>query len=458
MAKLVAWFQSCGCGEELVAPVRTQLVEAGIQLASLGDTRSPPDYGILCLGQIKDEAFSLLDLARGKSSGILALALPATGNALPVWRLLNAGASDVLTWDTAGVATTQVSAKLKRWSEIDEMVKEASLRRSFIGESLAWRALVRKVVEAARFTTAPILLTGESGTGKEVLATLVSSVTCALTDGREPRRELVTVDCAALVPELSGSEFFGHERGAFTGAHTMREGAFALADGATLLLDEIGEIPLSMQAQLLRSIQEKTYKRLGGNAWQRTHFRLVCATNCDLPDLVRRGKFRLDLYHRIAGCVFCTPPLRDRREDILPLASHFLSAHLSKSPPSFDEHVTDYLVNRSYVGNVRELRQLIERIAIRYPGTGPITVGDVPEEDRPADGEFKTAWPDEKLKESIAKAIVLGNNLRDISRTATQHAIRIAVTFEKGNLHRAALRLGISDRALQMRRASGYLA
>ena len=378
-------------------------------------------------------------------------------NALPVWHLLHAGASDTLTWDKEGVVAKQISLKLKRWSEIDDVANEASSREFFVGESPAWRVLVRKVVEAAHFTTAPILLTGESGTGKELLARLISTVTRAVDDGREPRRELVTVDCGTLVPELSGSEFFGHERGAFTGAHAMREGAFALADDATLLLDEIGDIPLSMQAQILRSIQEKTYKRLGGNVWQSTNFRLVSATNRDLEDLVRRGQFRLDLYYRIAGCVFCTPPLRDRREDILPLASHFLSRILSKRAPEFDTHLREYLLNRSYPGNVRELGQLIQRIAIRYSGTGPITAGDLPEEDRPGRGEFSRVWPDERFERSIAEAVTLGASLKEISQTTARAVVRIAVDSESGNLHRAAMRLGITDRALQMRRAADQL-
>jgi transcriptional regulator with GAF, ATPase, and Fis domain len=347
--------------------------------------------------------------------------------------------------------------KLRRWLEIDSMVDQVSSQRSFVGESPAWRALVRRVVEAVLFSTAPILLIGESGTGKELLAKLISMVTPTLQDGREPRRELVTVDCGTLVPELSGSEFFGHERGAFTGAHTMREGAFALANGATLLLDEIGDIPISMQAQILRSIQERTYKRVGGNVWQSTNFRLVSATNRDLEELVRRGQFRLDLYYRIAGCVFNTPPLRDRREDILPLASHFLSKILSRQSPEFDVHLREYLLNRSYPGNVRELRHLIQRIAIRYPGTGLITAGDLPEEDRPPCGECSRAWPDEHFERSIAEAITLGTSLKEISQTTARIAIQIALNSEDGNLQRAAKRLGITDRAMQMRRAAGQL-
>jgi transcriptional regulator with GAF, ATPase, and Fis domain len=289
-----------------------------------------------------------------------------------------------------------------------------------------------------------------------MLARLISAVTRHTSNGSEPRRELVTVDCGALSPELSGSELFGHERGAFTGAHASREGAFALADGATLFLDEIGDVPLSIQVQLLRAIQEGSYKRVGGNTWQHARFRLVCATNRDLEELVRQGRFRLDLYHRIAGCILRPPPLRKRKADILPLASHFLRK-MAPDASGFSPQVEEYLVNRTYSGNVRELQQLIHRIALRHAGEGPVTAGDIPEEDRPADGELQRAWPDEKLEQSLADAVALGTSLKEIGQITTQVAIRIAVQSENGNLQRAARRLGITDRALQMRKAAGQL-
>jgi transcriptional regulator with GAF, ATPase, and Fis domain len=457
MVGVAAWFRACECSDSIEVKVRGALAAAGIELSSFHETANVSRFGIICFERVNDELYSILKLTKISSCRIVAVSLSAPDNKFPVWQLLSAGASDTLVWDEEGAAAKQICMKLRRWREIDSMVDQVSSQRSFVGESPAWRALVRKVVEAALFSTASILLIGESGTGKELLARLISMVTPALEDGREPRRELVTVDCGTLVPELSGSEFFGHERGAFTGAHTMREGAFALANGATLLLDEIGDIPISMQAQILRSIQERTYKRVGGNVWQSTNFRLVSATNRDLEELVRRGQFRLDLYYRIAGCVFNTPPLRDRREDILPLASYFLSKILSRQSPEFDVHLREYLLNRSYPGNVRELRQLIQRIAIRYPGTGLITAGDLPEEDRPPCGECSRAWPDERFERSIAEAITLGTSLKEISQTTARIAIQIALNSEDGNLQRAAKRLGITDRAMQMRRAAGRL-
>jgi transcriptional regulator with GAF, ATPase, and Fis domain len=437
--------------------IRTGLAAMGIDCTSFEQIRGGPRYGIVCFTEMTNEVLALLHRANQQLCRVLAVALSNATSVPPAWRLLDAGASDILTWDRSGSAALQISVKLKRWSEVDDMVDEILSRGFLVGRSRVWLGLVRRIVEAAHFGNAPILLTGESGTGKELLARLVSFVTCSVDDGRAPRKDLVTVDCGALVPELSGSEFFGHERGAFTGAHVMREGAFALADGATLLLDEIGDISLSLQPQILRSIQEGTYKRLGSNTWQNTRFRLVSATNRDLKDMTQHGKFRLDLYYRIAGCIFRTPTLQERREDILPLASHFLGEFLAHEAPDFDTHVRDYLLNRAYPGNVRELRQLIQRIASRYPGAGPITAGDLPEEDRPASGNLSRAWPDDRFEQSIVEAIALGTSLRDITRTATQMAARIAVEREDGNVRRAAKRLGITERALQMRRASDRL-
>jgi transcriptional regulator with GAF, ATPase, and Fis domain len=137
-----------------------------------------------------------------------------------------------------------------------------------------------------------VLITGESGTGKELIARLIHAL-----DSRVDKGDFVILDCTTVVPTLSGSEFFGHEKGAFTGAIAQRDGAFAMADGGTLFLDEIGELPLVLQAELLRVIEEGMYKRVGSNTWRKTSFRLLCATNRDLLQEESRGNFRKDLYY-----------------------------------------------------------------------------------------------------------------------------------------------------------------
>jgi transcriptional regulator with GAF, ATPase, and Fis domain len=225
-----------------------------------------------------------------------------------------------------------------------------------------WRQTLARAVEVACYSEAAILLTGESGTGKELIARFVHDVS------GNAMRPFEIVDCTTINSELAGSELFGHERGAFTGAHSARDGAAARADGGTLFLDEIGDLPAALQPQLLRVLQERTYRRVGGNAWLRANFRLVVATHRDLTERVRCGRFRADLYHRVAAIPLVLPPLRDRVEDILLLTRHFLvAAAAPRKAPPLDRSVEDFLLARYYPGNVRELRQLSLRLLLRWP-------------------------------------------------------------------------------------------
>ena len=160
---------------------------------------------------------------------------------------------------------------------------------------------------AARYGRAPILILGETGTGKELAARVAHGL------GSQHDGNLVVVDGTTIVPTLLGSELFGHERGAFTGAVSVRTGACSAADQGSLFLDEVGELPLELQPELLRVVQEGTYKRVGGDRWLHSTFRLICATNRDLKRDVEGGRFRADLYHRIAAATVTMPPLRDRR-------------------------------------------------------------------------------------------------------------------------------------------------
>jgi transcriptional regulator with GAF, ATPase, and Fis domain len=455
MGPVEAWFHCLATDRTLEGSIRRSLLQAGVQLYPI-EHAGGRNHGIVCFSEVDEKLLTILrDVRENRQSRVLALATwPSAVPPNLSWRLIHAGASDTIAWQDQTLVASQICEKLERWITIDQIMRSGIDTVALAGDSPTWIALLRTVVEAAHFTSVPLLLVGESGTGKELLARLIHSVGLRA-DDQSPHHELITVDCSTIIPELSGSELFGHERGAFTHAISAREGAFALADGGTLFLDEIGELPLSLQAQLLRAVQEKTYKRIGGNVWQRTNFRLVCATNRDIAALVEKGQFRLDLYHRIAGWVIRTLPLRERRQDILPLATHFLKICYSSQPtPEIDPPVREYLLNRTYPGNVRELFQLVQRIAHRHVGHWPITVGDIPQQDLPPEGVLQPAWPDEHLETTIANALTLGVGLKEISQTTTDAAIRLAVNSEKGNLQRAARRLGVTDRALQMRRAS----
>ncbi|MDH4053542.1 MAG: sigma 54-interacting transcriptional regulator [Rubrivivax sp.] len=366
------------------------------------------------------------------------------------WALLRAGAVEVLDWSALPAAPAIAAARVRRWREVDALMASPLVQEHLLGAGARWTHVLRQVIEAARFGDHNVLLIGESGTGKELVARLIHTL-----DGRDDKGDLVVLDCATLAPDLAGSEFFGHERGAYTGAVGGRDGAFALADRGTLFLDEVGELPLRLQPQLLRVTQERSYKRLGANRWCKTSFRLVCATHRELAAEAAAGRFRHDLYHRLAACVFHLPPLRERREDIVPLAQHFL-AEAASGPLDTEliPPVREALLQRDYPGNVRELRQLMTRIASRHVGGGPITVGDLPDEERPPGDAAPPDWRDGEFDGLLRRALAMGLGLRDISAQAADAAIRVALDDEDGNLKRAARRLGVTDRALQLRRAS----
>ena len=365
------------------------------------------------------------------------------------WQLINKGLSDIVIWEGIDSLLRLIEIKEKRWSDIKAILDSSLVHDNLIGESKPWKSFLIEVIEASIYSTSNILITGESGTGKELVARLIHTL-----DKRENRGKIVMVDCTTVVPELSGSEFFGHEKGSYTSSVSSRDGAFALADNGTLFLDEIGELPLTLQAELLRVIQEKTFKRVGSNTWKTTNFRLVCATNKNLKRLVSEGKFRDDLYYRISDVELSVPPLRDHSDDIELLANYFLKQicrEMSvKEILEFDPEVIDFITGKEYQGNIRELRQLIRRIAMRHEGGTYITLGSIPAQDRPSQIQsndlLKTiaGW-----EESIKRAIVSGESLMDIKNIAAYLAIKIAIEMEKGDKQKAAERLNVTLRAVQ---------
>lgn len=436
---------------ELRQAILKNLKQSNISTDIYGGTQEPANSGIIFLTEISTE---LCELIRSRSRNGLArvLAVSLTASELAngaIWALLKSGASDVFAWDHSPEPAREIAARFERWQEVDRIIQSPLVRENLVGQSPAWIRVLRQIVEVACFTDASVLITGESGTGKELIARLIHTL-----DARKNKRDLVVSDCTTIVPELSGSEFFGHERGAFTGAVTARDGAFALADGGTLFLDEVGELPPTLQAELLRVVQEHSFKRVGSNTWQKTDFRLVCATNRNLMDEQAKGLFRSDLYYRIAACCCHLPPLRERREDILPLVRHFIECQRPDNPPEIDAAVRDYLLTREYHGNVRELEQLIKRMLLRHVGPGPITVGDIPEDERPTDGFELADWRGNEFDQAIGLALQRGIGLKEIGRAAEDIAERIALEEAEGNLQRAAAKLGVTDRALQIRRAA----
>ncbi len=243
-------------------------------------------------------------------------------------------------------------------------VEEAHSFGSIVGDGRALRAVLAQI-EPVAATTATVLVLGESGVGKELIARAIHE--------SSPRRDkpLVRVNCASIPRDLFESEFFGHVKGAFTGALRDRAGRFQLADGGTLFLDEVGEIPLELQGKLLRVLQEGTFERVGDDATRRVDVRVVAATNRDLKAEAAAGRFRADLYYRLGVFPIVVPPLRERREDIVPLARHFIErtcARMGMRALPLLQRQAEVLERYHWPGNIRELQNVIERAVILSRG------------------------------------------------------------------------------------------
>jgi DNA-binding NtrC family response regulator len=245
--------------------------------------------------------------------------------------------------------------------QLREHFRELFSFQNIVTQSSAMRRVLELASRVASSPRTTISLTGESGTGKEVLARAIHFASGCLPVN------FVAVNCAAIPEALLESELFGHVRGAFTGAERDREGKFSLARGGTVLLDEIGDMPLALQAKLLRVLEERSYEKVGDDRSLPADFRIIVATYRDLAQLVSQGRFREDLYHRINVVPIAIPPLRERREDIPLLVDFFLKLfrqHQGKALPGVSKKAMDQLLSYSWPGNVRELRNVLEYAAI----------------------------------------------------------------------------------------------
>ncbi len=229
-----------------------------------------------------------------------------------------------------------------------------------IGKSSALKSVLEQVERVAP-TDSTVLIQGETGTGKELIAHGIHN------ESLRSGRPFMKLNCATIPFDLLESELFGHERGAFTGAIAQKIGRFELADKATLFLDEVGDIPLGLQPKLLRVLQEQEFERLGSGRTHRVDVRLVAATHRDVEQMVKRSEFRSDLYYRLNVFPIVLPPLRERREDIIPLVEHYVeifSRRMGKPIDCIPEELLDAFTSYSWPGNIRELQNLIERAVI----------------------------------------------------------------------------------------------
>jgi DNA-binding NtrC family response regulator len=307
--------------------------------------------------------------------------------------------------------------------------------------------VINKLVESIRrvgTSDLPVLIEGETGSGKELVSSGIHETS------RRKERPLVVVNCGAISPDLIESELFGHEKGSFTGATAQRRGAFEVAHGGTLFLDEIGELPMSLQPKLLRALEQKEIKRVGGNETILVDVRILAATNRNLREEVLKKTFRDDLYFRVSTITLHVPPLRERRDDIIPLALHFLSDACSgtgRPVPGLSVSASEFLCAQDWPGNVRELRNAIQRAVVMSEG-GTLQAEDfgfllssrVPGQDSRPDPSL-SRWEQSEKTNILAE---LARQNWNKTRAARELGIAKSTLFEK--LKKYGIRHQESDR------------
>jgi len=336
-----------------------EVERGGIDLV-ITDVRMPKLNGIDLLKEVKK-----------RSPSTLVVVITAYGTIENAVEAMKNGACDYI---TKPLSPEQIKLAIQKASQHKNLLNENRYLRSEVSQRYNFEQLIGRSPQMRRVyemidrvapTNATVLIQGESGTGKELVARAIHY--------RSPRKDkpFVKVNCAALPEDLLESELFGHERGAFTGAVSKREGRFELADRGTLLLDEISETSPAFQAKLLRVLQEQEFERVGGSKTIKVDVRVIATTNKDLKQAIREGKFREDLYYRLNVLPIYLPPLRERKEDIPLLVQHFLEKYSRQNGlriKSLSKKCLDMMMQYEWPGNVRELENVIERAVVMSEG------------------------------------------------------------------------------------------
>ena len=389
------------------------------------------------------DGLSTLERLRQRSVDAPVVMISGHGNIESAVRAIKMGAFDFVEKPLSLEKTVLVvgNAVRQRRLEAENRALRAHVDRrlAMVGESYVMQQLREQIAMAAP-TNGRVLIYGENGTGKELVARSVHAMS------RRRNGPFIEVNCAAIPEELIESELFGHMKGAFTGALSDRRGKFELADGGTLFLDEIGDMSLKTQAKVLRALQEQVVEPVGGAASVRVDVRVLAATNKELPAEIRLGRFREDLYFRLNVIPIFVPPLRDRPDDILLLAQHFmteLSREYGRRPKQFDAGAAAGLRSCRWPGNVRELRNVVERMMIMVPGD-TIRLSDLSFLDAAGLVDLEEPGPvaplhearDRFEREYILKALAAQHG--NISRTAE------VLGVERSNLYRKMRGFGIA--------------
>ncbi len=408
-----------------------------------------PSVACVDLGLGADSGLDVMRQLKARDPNLEVVIVTARSDASTAVEAMRAGAYDYVTKpiDRERLLTSVRRAGEHRKLRDEVQVLTSELRDSralstLVGDSPAMQRLADQIGRVVD-SDVPVCIIGESGTGKELVARAVHD------GGRRANGPFVAVNCGAIPESLQESELFGAERGAYTGAETTRPGRFEQAAGGTLFLDELGEMSPATQAALLRTLQERTIRRVGGAKELHVDVRVVCATHRDLEALVAAGKFREDLYFRLVVYPVQVPPLRDRKEDIPSLAAHFLrklAADVGRQPERVSPEAMEALMAHRWPGNVRELQNAIHRAMLACDGTA-IDLSHLPSNVAAEKRNPVATTPKVPLESGVPETL----NLKAIER----QTIRRALETTGGNMSEAARLLGIG-RATLYRKVATY--
>jgi two-component system nitrogen regulation response regulator NtrX len=386
------------------------------------------------------DGLAVLERMHGVDPFLPVIVISGHGNVDTAVRATKLGAYDFLekplSLDRVVLTVNHALSDRRLRQEVSDLRRTLAADETPIGDSEPMSKLMQRVKSAANAATR-VLITGENGSGKEIIARALHRLS--------PRadRPFVDVNCAAIPEELIESELFGHRKGAFTGAIEDRKGKFELADGGTLFLDEIGDMSLKTQAKVLRVLQEQQFQRVGAQKTISVDVRVIAATNKNLEEEIREGRFREDLYFRLAVIPLAVPPLRDRGNDVILLAEHFLrrfAADTGRRPKALAPDAVAALRSYSWPGNVRELRNLAERLTILVP-EDEITAADL---DLAPAGEEHVLFNSElslrEAREEFERRLIL-RRLREHNGNVSKTADSLGV--ERSNLYRKLNAYGI---------------
>ncbi len=390
----------------------------------------------LCLTDMKlpdGNGLDLIDYIQKSKNPMPIAVITAHGSMDIAITAMKKGAFDFLSKPVDLTVLRQLINNALKLSAQPQTTKERRMRHLLLGDSQLMRDIRSNIDKVAR-SQAPVYISGESGSGKELIAKLIHQ--------QSPRNEapFIAINCGAIPAELMESEFFGHKKGSFTGATADKQGLFQAAEGGTLFLDEVADLPLALQVKLLRAIQEKKIRPVGGHQEISTNIRLLSATHKDLNAMVERGEFRQDLYYRINVIDLVSPPLRNRASDIPELAEHLLAqlaASNGQQQPTLSKEAIHGLKHYHFPGNVRELENILERALALYDGK-TIELDDL---NLPCSTELPKA---EKFNPS---EISLEDYLEEIEKEALSKALE----ENRWNKTETAKHLGLTFRSLRYR-------